>query len=448
MAKLISLSLAVLVGGAAAFSVSSDAAAPHQWVAGKKNLVPWSGSAQAPAIAYRHSAIERGDILSTVTATGTLRPTATVVVGSQIAGQIKEIYADFNTTVGAGDPLALINPVSFTLSLAQADTDLEIARIAIEAQKTVIRKAELSLASVRHDLRAAQAGTDAARARAREVAAEARRNEHRLNGDAERTRSELEAVLATLRGLEEAEGSRQAQIEIAEAEVEAARTQLEHAEAMLRQRETALRQAQIDLANTQIASPVDGVVMIRHVEVGETVDQMLFTLAHDLRELELQASVDESEIGRLEPGQRVEFTVDAFRHQRFAGIVDHIRKAPTVSQNVVTYTVVVKAANPDLLLLPGMTASVRFVLAEARDVAIAPNAALRFRPEGLEAPAGPHVWVEEPGGLRSIPVALGLTDEARTEIRGEGVAPGLRVVTGAERPRPEASAARRLLGGL
>ena len=109
---------------------------------------------------------------------------------------------------------------------------------------------------------------------------------------------------------------------------------------------------------------------------------------------------------------------------------------------------VVKAANPDLLLLPGMTVSVRFVLAESRDVAIAPNAALRFRPDGLAAPAGPHVWVEEAGALRAIPVELGLTDEARTEIRGDGIEPGLQVVTGIERPREQRSTASRILGGI
>jgi hypothetical protein len=222
----------------------------------------------------------------------------------------------------------------------------------------------------------------------------------------------------------------------------AARSTLTNAEAVIRQSQAALRHAEIELERTAICSPVDGVVIGRDAEFGQTVAAALqapiiFTIAQDLRDMQVNASVDESEIGRIEPGQRVEFTVDAYRDRRLEGSVEQIRKSPSTAQNVVTYTVILKAANSDLLLLPGMTASVRFVIAEARDIAIAPNAALRISPEGAAPVSGPHVWVGEAGEFRPIPVEIGLTDEARTEIRGDGIALGLRVVTGIERAQPQ-----------
>jgi HlyD family secretion protein len=455
MAKLFSLVFLAVLGGAV-FTYAPEDAQGGQWLAEARAAV---GLAQTEVreLSYRTVGVERGNLHSVVHATGPLRPVATVMIGSEVSGQVKEVYADHNQEVRRGEPIALIDPTSFQIAVAQATAELDIARAAAETQRATIRRVEAALETARFEHAAARANADAARAMAEDAAADARRKAAlgRSISAAERERAEAAelAALAQARSAEALEGARGSLVAQAEAELAAAQSQLVNAEAVIRQREAALRHADIELERTVIRSPVDGVVIGRDAEVGQTVAAalqapILFTIARDLRDMQVNASVDESEIGRILPGQRVEFTVDAYRDRRFEGRVDQIRKSPSTSQNVVTYTVIVKADNPDLLLLPGMTASARFVIAEARDVAIAPNAALRFSPPDVAAPAGPHVWVEEPGGLRAIPVEVGLTDEARTEIRGDGIAPGLRVVTGIERPREERSTARILLGGF
>jgi HlyD family secretion protein len=404
---------------------------------------------------YRHDPATRGDLLAIVAATGSLAPVATMAVGTEVSGQIRAIFADFNDEVGEGEPIAQIDPITFEIAVDQARADLDVAMAAAETQRATIERMNAALETSRYDHQAAQAGAEEARIRADSAASEARRRHAAKRSisaaDRERADADYAAALAALRGAVAVEGARAALVRQAEAEERAARSQLDNLEATVRQRAAALRHTEIQLGRTIIRSPIDGVVVDRATEVGQTVaatleSPTLFVIAQDLRDMKVDASIDESEIGRIEPGQRVEFVVDAHPDRLFDGEVAQVRKSPQTMQNVVTYTVVVKARNPDLLLLPGMTANARFIVARSLDVVKVPNAALRFRPPDRETPPGTHVWVESDAGLEAVPVRIGLTDGTETEISGADVVEGMRVVTGVERPRQEPSAARRLIG--
>jgi HlyD family secretion protein len=244
-----------------------------------------------------------------------------------------------------------------------------------------------------------------------------------------------------------------------------AQAQLDAARANLRQKEAALAQAQIDLDRTLIRAPVDGVVVSRNVDVGQTVAAslqapVLFTIAQDLSQMEVDTSVDEADVGRLRLGQRAAFTVDSFPTQTFSGEVNQIRKAPQIVQNVVTYTVVIHVGNPEQKLLPGMTANVRIIIDSKPSALKVPNAALRFRPPGVEAegaggarPGPPRaergvpsagrqgargdggakgrVWVLGPDSKpRSLDLTLGVTDGTSTEILAGDLTEGMEILIG------------------
>jgi len=298
-------------------------------------LSGWRGRASAPA--YRSAEVQRGDLRVAVSATGTLNPVTTVQVGSQISGTIAALHADFNSKVREGAILAELDPTFLRAQVAQNEADLERALVAL-------RQAERDLAR-----------------------------------------------LTPLR----AEGlASQADLDAAETALDAARASVKGAEAALARAETNLRYA-------TIRSPIDGIVISRSVDVGQTVAASLaapelFSIANDLKRMQLEAWVDEADIGRVAVGQPATFTVDAFPEMTFRGAVEQIRLAPRSEQNVVSYTVVVRVDNPEEKLMPGMTANVSFVVGEARGALKVPTAALRFRPPG----AAPERGVRQagPGG--------------------------------------------------
>jgi HlyD family secretion protein len=351
---------------------------------------------------YRFAAIERGDLISTVTATGQLTPVATVVVSTQISGQIDRIAADFNASVRRGDVIATFDATTFKIAVEQARAEVDMANAALLKANVVAQEAaaELERRSSLHD-RGAGSLVD-------------------------REKAEMAKRLAD--------------------------AQLLEARAMVQRTEAALKQAQTNLERTRIRSPVDGVVVDRSIEVGQIVAASLqaptlFTIAKDLRDMQVNMSIDESSIGRISPGLRVEFTVDAYPGRRFAGRVEQVRLSPTTSQNVVTYTVVVKAPNPDLLLLPGMTATARIIITERHDVLKTPAAAIRFRQSGPPpAPDAAVLWFEKNGDLQPVNVTLGVTDGEMIEIIGEGVAPRDRVAVGIRPVVRKESTAKRLIG--
>jgi HlyD family secretion protein len=300
---------------------------------------------------YKLAKAESGPLTAAVAATGTLNPVVSVQVGSQVSGQLKEILVDFNSVVQAGQLIARIDPENFQHKLRQAEADLEAARAAALTQRADLLRVEAILKEARRDY-----------ARKKQL---------------------VDRKFISAAELEKAESV----LETATAQLEVARAQTQNGAAVVRQREAQRAQAAVDLGRTEIRSPVDGVVVKRSVDRGQTVAASLqapelFIIAQNLTDMQVDTSIDEADVGRIHLGQKASFSVDAFPGRQFQGEVRQIRKAAKVESNVVTYTVVVSASNPDLSLLPGMTANVRIVTAQKEQVLKVPNAALRFRPAG------------------------------------------------------------------
>jgi len=360
---------------------------------------------QAAAPTYVAETIERGAITATVTATGIVNPVETVQVGTYVSGPIQEILVDFNSPVTKGQLLARIDPRPFQVKVQAAEADVANARAAL-----VKAEADQNL-------------------RARNL-----RRARQLRGEGIIAQSELDA---------------------AESESAGANAQVELASAAIQSAEARLREARVSLDYTNIVSPVDGVVVSRNVSVGQTVaasfqTPVLFLVAADLTKMEVAASVSEADIGGVAVGQDATFTVDAYPQSTFAGRVAQVRNAPINIQNVVTYDVLVNAANEDLRLKPGMTANVAIVIAEVPDAIRVPSSALRFHPpagafSGAHAapslPSGEVVWLQEAGGeLRPVSVTTGIADDKWTAVTS-GLEPGARVVTSVVRD-PDAGADR------
>lgn len=355
----------------------------------------WRSGRPAEGPAFRTAVVELGTIRASVSATGALSAVRTVEVGTQVSGQIAELLADFNDRVKRGQLIARIDPILQRQAVQDADAGLA--------------RAEAQLAQAQEEF--------------------------------ERTSSLHAEKIVT------------------ETEFNTARTNYALARSNLASARIALERAKQNLAYTNIYAPIDGVVIERSIDVGQTVAASLaapklFVIANDLKRMQILASVDESDIGRIEAGQPVEFTVQAFQNRRFTGVVDAVRLASTIANNVVSYTVVVMVDNPDGSLLPGMTATVQFITGEATDVFTVPNTALRFRPPAVAPdsasrteppatrpsarPAGERGERERLGTvytlagerLVAIPVRVGLTDGTRTAVSGVGIAAGLAVVIG------------------
>jgi HlyD family secretion protein len=322
------------------------------------------------ATSYRTAKIERGSLTAAVSSSGTVNPVSQVSVGSQVSGQIKEMRADFNTEVKQGQLIARIDPESFEYKVRQANADLESARAAV-------LNAQANVAAV-------MAGVSKARLEADNAQRDAQRKQELLakafisQADYDNSRNTASTLAESLK--------------VAQAQLDVARAQAVSAQAVVKQRDAALAQAKVDLERTEIRSPVDGVVIKRSVDVGQTVAASLqapelFIIARNLQDMQVEASIDEADIARIRPQQSVGFTIDAFPGRNFEGRVSQIRKAAVSAQNVVTYTVVVGFSNPAGAVLPGMTANVRIVTETRENVLKVPNAALRVRIAGAPASA-------------------------------------------------------------
>jgi HlyD family secretion protein len=359
---------------------------------------------------YRTARVERGPLTAAVSATGNLNAVVVVQVGSQVSGQIKELKVDFNSIVKKNQVIARIDPDIFEAKVNQARADVDSSRAAVLNQEAQVERARADVDNARAALVEAKAFT----AKAQVQSVDAKRDYDRktelfgrqliAKSDLDTSQATHDAAVAQLdstRAREQALGSG---IQSAIAQLRVAQAALESARAQVKQKDAALKQAQVDLDHTTILAPVDGVVVSRQVDVGQTVAAslqapVLFTIAQDLTQMQVETSVDEADIGRIKLDDRATFTVDAFPGETFTGTVTQIRKAAQVVQNVVTYTVVVAVANPSGRLVPGMTANVKLVTAEKASVLKVPNAALRFRPAGIEAPSdGPASGAGGPGG--------------------------------------------------
>lgn len=330
----------------------------------------WGQRAQSDMVQYRIGKIERGSLQATVSASGAVNPVTQVSVGTQVSGQIRDLFVDFNSEVKAGQLIARIDPETFEYRVRSSQADLDAARAAVLT-------AQATAAASRAQVSRAQVDVD-----------EARRDLERKQSLVEKqfiAQSEADKARALVNTSAETLKATQAQLGVTEAQIKTAL-------ANVAQREAALAQSRIDLARTSITSPVNGIVIKRAIEKGQTVAASLqapelFVIAQNLSDMQVDASVDESDVGRIRVGQRATFTVDAFPGQTFEGTVRQVRKAAQTIANVVTYVAVVGFANSTGRLLPGMTANVR-VVTDARDSVLkVPNAALRVRIAGVEPPA-------------------------------------------------------------
>jgi len=393
------------------------------------------------AIEYKKEGIEKGDIQALVVTTGSLNPVTIIDVGSEVSGRIAKLYADFNSLVKTDQVIAELEQSLFITKVQQNEANYESTKASVEKAKVTL-------------------------------------DNYKKKYDRAMNIFEKELI-----SFEEKES--------AETQYYNALADLKSAEARLAQAQSQLDSSQVDLSHTIIKSPIDGVVISRNVNVGQTVAAsfqapVLFKIANDLSKMQVECSVDESDIGKIKEGQKASFTVDAFPDETFSGEVIQVRYSPEVIQNVVTYTTIVEVGNPEIKLRPGMTATVSIIIGEAKAVLKVPNAALRFTPElspeemrelmesmrtqmmarrevqgsstptrqpqGAQRPGGgqpfsgqgginpqaasrfqqmPRVWIEgEEGKLRLVFIRTGVTDNSHTEVlRGE-LAEGQLVITG------------------
>jgi HlyD family secretion protein len=355
---------------------------------------------------YETARTGKGNIEAKVTATGTLSALVTVQVGSQVSGRLLEILVDFNSAVKKGDVLARIDPQFFKAALEQAKANLIAAQSNLE--------------------------------KARIQAEDARRQMKR-------------AEMLAAKGLVS-----QAEIDTATTNAGAADAQVLAAKGAHAQAKAGMEQAKINLEYTTIFSPINGIVISRNVDVGQTVAASfqaptLFTIAEDLRRMQVDTSVSESDVGKLKADMEASFTVDAYPYEKFSGKIRQIRNSPQIVQNVVTYDAVIDVENPELKLKPGMTASVTFIYAKKEGVVIIPNAALRFNPSSEISETGKgekkflteknekntektpdqrNVWILKQGEAVKIPVRTGITDGSMTEIVSDDIKEGDDVITG------------------
>lgn len=346
----------------------------------------WAFKDGTDAVQYRTAKIERGSLQATVAASGAVNPVALVTVGSQVSGQIRDLLVDFNSEVKAGQLLAQIDPETFEYRVrsAQADVDAATAAVLTAQANLLAAKTQVSRAQVDLD--------------------EARRDYDRKQSLVEKqfiAQSEADKARALVNTSSEALKAVQAQVGVAQAQVQSA-------QANVAQRQASLAQARVDLARTRITSPVNGIVIKRTIEKGQTVAASLqapelFIIAQNLSDMQVEAAIDESDVGRLKVGQKATFIVDAYPGQTFEGSIKQVRKAATNVANVVTYVAVVGFANEAGKLLPGMTANVK-VVTDVRDKVLkVPNAALRVRIAGVE----PAAAASRPEGAASTPAVPG-----------------------------------------
>ena len=408
------------------------------------------GACQGPSseVLYQTVPLERGDVQVNVVATGSVRPVGEVRVGSQVSGQIAELLAGFNDVVKRGQVLARLETSTFSARVREAQAAVELAEAQVRIQEAAAAKARADLANQEAQVAVRAARVDQTRSAMRETERELgrmralSRERSIAETDLDRAQTAYDAAAAELDAAERERVAQLSAVSGAEAAVQKAQAEREYAEAAVRQQQAVLERYRAELDHATIRSPIDGVVIGRDVEEGQTVAASLeaptlYTLAEDLGRIEVHTRVDEADIGQVQPGQRALFRVDAFPERSFDGRVTEIRKAPQPVQGVVTYTVVVSADNAGALLLPGMTAVVSIQVAEASNALRVPNRALRIQPQPpanavAQPNRSPGIWIlrGQDDHLERVPVSLGPTDGVVTAIVGDTLQIGDRVVVG------------------
>ncbi|HYL35298.1 MAG TPA: efflux RND transporter periplasmic adaptor subunit [Bryobacteraceae bacterium] len=415
-------------------------------------LALWYYFSSKNEAAYQTAAIERGKVQASISATGNCNAVVTVQVGSQVSGNIKALYADFNTKVKKGQVVALIDPQPFQARVDQSKAAVDSARAAVVSAQAQVEKANADIASARAN--AANQNAAIVKAKAAATDAKTKLGSRRIlfqdgilsKDDLDTAQSTYDQAAAEQQAAEAQLDAANHQIQSAQAMYRVAETQLSAAQAQVKQAQASLEQAQLDLDHTEITAPVDGTVIARHMDVGQTIAASfqaptIFEIAQDLTKMQVDTNVDEADVGQVKLGQEARFSVDAYPVNIFHGTVQQIRQAPINVQNVITYDVVVAVSNPDLKLLPGMTANVKILTSEQDAVLKIPNAALRFRPPdaqtqtqvhaaGKKQDAGSTVWVlDSDGKPKAVKVTLGITDGMFTSVQSGDLKDGDQVIT-------------------
>jgi HlyD family secretion protein len=414
----------------------------------------WRASAKPEAPSWGTAEVRRGAVTKTISATGRVEALTTVNVGSQVSGTVAEIYVDYNSPVQKGQVIARLDASQLQAQLTQARANQASAAAAIQTAENAILSAD-----------AAAEANAANLERFKSVVADAQRSlelTQQLVNEGVAARRDLDPARAAVEQAIAQQQQASAQLTQARAQAQSARSQLSQARAQAAQSAASVQLASVNLDNSVIRAPIDGVVVSRNVDVGQTVAAsfqapVLFLIANDLSRMQVLADIDEADIGQLGPESRATFTVDAFPNDEFHGRIAQIRLAPQNVQNVVTYTAVIQVDNPDLKLKPGMTANVTAIVADKQNVLTVPNAALRFRPEGASQQPlrnnGSTVWkTGNDGQLTPVTVQLGITDGVVSEVVSGGISEGDKVATSqvaaaGTGPRPAARNPMMPMGG-
>lgn len=327
--------------------------------------------------------VETGHIKQMVTASGVINPLSTVTIGTQVSGTVKEIYVDYNSEVKEGELLALIDPDVFEATVAQREAALEIAKAQVQVQENDIVY--------------------------------------------------YKKTLDRIQKLKDSKYSTDKELESAQRNYDNAVAQLALQKAQVKQAEAALKSAETELKYTKITSPVNGIVISKSIEVGQTVAASfstpeLFSVAEDLTKMEIEASVVEADISKVQVGQKVLFNVDSFPNDTFLGEVKQVRNEAITTSNVVTYSVIIGIDNSELKLKPGMTANVEIVTAEKEDALLVPNAALRFYMDEKARYQEKGIWLLQKGKPERVNITEGISDDNNTEIISDSVKAGDTVI--------------------
>lgn len=366
----------------------------------------------APTGEYFTSPVVRGNLLKVISATGSVQTVVTVPVGSQVSGQVQELFADFNSVVRRGQLLAKLDPRNLEAAVANARAQLAAAQARVRSAEAEIKTHAANLNSARANLEGARVARDNAKLQL-DRASELSERGLQARNEYDTAKANYDSAVARW---EQAAAS----LEQVEAQSASTEAQIAQAKAGLQQAEADLDRAQVNLEYANIFSPVDGIVISRDVDVGQTIAASmsaptLFNIATDLSQMQVKASVDEADIGSISEDAKVTFTVDAYPNTIFEGKIAEIRLNPQTVQNVVTYSVILSIQNKGLRLKPGMTASIKIAVAERNDVLKVPNASLRYHLPGTPAPAfettlagnNSSKAIAEPGGGVSLPLAPG-----------------------------------------
>ena len=397
-----------------------------------------------PAKKFQTAKIERGSITKSVSASGRLNPVVTVEVGSEISGQVSELLVDFNSEVKSGQVIARIDPERFEAEVLKSAAELSVAKAVITIKRAAVDQALANLANAKSVLIALKADVERFGVSRNDLKLDYDRKTKLLErgvvavSQVDKSKAAWASSVAQEKASKAQVLAQQSAVAARDAQLSMARAEVKQARASVEQNKATLNIAKVELKNTYIKSPVDGVVIGKDIDIGQTVAASfqaptLFTIARDLRKMQVETSIDEADIGQITSGQIASFTVDSFPSRTFICTVNQVRKKSQEIQNVITYTVVIDTNNNDLRLLPGMTANVEIKVSDRKDILKIPGAALRFTPSGADNPEivspgrGGQSMGRSGGGnrrakaqarLNRLAKQLNLTEQQKDQVRG------------------------------